>query len=192
MICRRRMRLDMSVRCVPSSGRASQIGQVPRTSWGSVFALARVCTAPMQPHYFTHYYSRMFVRISALTLDAMGVCVRACVCQGSTRSPGPPGGRFSPLHASPARRCTRVRSPTDYDACSCAYVQPHSMQCVCAANLRVRGITLSTQNCAQAGSCSQGGLGHINKHNSESSTLRTNSLGPQGTCVRASAGCCEI
>ena len=46
------------------------------------------------------------------------------------------------------------------------------------ANLRVRGITLSTQNCIQAGSCSQGGLGHINKHNSESSTLRTNSLGP--------------
>ena len=42
------------------------------------------------------------------------------------------------------------------------------------ANLRVRGITLSTQNCIQAGSCSQGGLGHINKHNSESSTLRTN------------------
>ena len=44
----------------------------------------------------------------------------------------------------------------------------------CKANLRVRGITLSTQNCIQAGSCSQGGLGHINKHNSESSTLRTN------------------
>ena len=86
----------------------------------------------MQPHYCTHCYSRMFVRISALTLDAMGVCARARVCQGSTRSRRPPGGRFSPLHASPARRCTRVRSPTDYDACSCAYVQPISMQCVCA------------------------------------------------------------
>ena len=41
------------------------------------------------------------------------------------------------------------------------------------ADRSVRGITLSTQNCIQAGSCSQGGLGHINKHNSESSTLRT-------------------
>ena len=49
------------------------------------------------------------------------------------------------------------------------------------ANLTVRGITLSTQNCAQAGSCPQGGLGHINKHNSESSTLRTNTLGPPVT-----------
>ena len=132
MISCRRMRLDMSVRCMPTSCSGSQFDKVPRTSWGSVFALVRVCTAPMQPHYFTHYYLRMFVRISALTLDAMGVCVRARVCQESTRSRRPPGGRFSPLHASPARRCTRVRSPTDYDACSCAYVQPISMQCVCA------------------------------------------------------------
>ena len=38
------------------------------------------------------------------------------------------------------------------------------------ANLSVRGITLSTQNCIQTGSCPQGGLEHINKHNSESST----------------------
>ena len=45
------------------------------------------------------------------------------------------------------------------------------------ANLRVRGITLSTQNCAQAGSCPHRGLGHINKHNSESSTVRTNTPG---------------
>ena len=74
----------------------------------------------------------MFVRTSALTLDAMCVCVRARVCEGSTRSRRPLGGRFSPLHASPARRCTRVRSPTEYYACSCAYVQPRSMQCVCA------------------------------------------------------------
>ena len=43
------------------------------------------------------------------------------------------------------------------------------------ANLRVRGITLSTQNCIQAGSCPPDGLGHINKHNSESSTWRTTS-----------------
>ena len=43
------------------------------------------------------------------------------------------------------------------------------------AKLRVRGITLSTQNCAQTGSCPPGGLGHINKHNSESSTWRTTS-----------------
>ena len=43
------------------------------------------------------------------------------------------------------------------------------------ADRSVRGITLSTQNCIQAGSCPQGGLGHINKHNSESSTLRTTS-----------------
>ena len=43
------------------------------------------------------------------------------------------------------------------------------------AKCSIRGIILSTQNCTQAGSCSQGGLGHINKHNSESSTLRTTS-----------------
>ena len=49
------------------------------------------------------------------------------------------------------------------------------------ANLRVRGITLSTQNCIQAGSCPPDGLGHINKHNSESSTVRTNTLGPRVT-----------
>jgi hypothetical protein len=122
----------MSVRCVPSSGRASQIGQVPRTSWGSVFALARVCTAPMQPRYFTHYYSRMFVRTRSLTLDAMGVCVRARVCQGCTRSRRPLGGRFSTLHACAARQCSRVRSPTDYYACPCAHVQRHSMQYVYA------------------------------------------------------------
>lgn len=122
----------MSVRCMPTSCSGSQFDKVPRTSWGSVFALARVCTAPMQPHYFTHYYSRMFVRTSSLTLDAMCVCVRARVCQGSTRSRRPLGGRFSPLHASPARRCTRVRSPTDYYACPCAHVQRHSMQYVCA------------------------------------------------------------
>ena len=128
----RRMRLDMSVRCMPTSCSGSQFDKVPRTSRGSVFALARVCTAPMQPHYFTHYYSRMFVRTSSLTLDAMCVCVRARVCQGSTRSRRPLGGRFSPLHASPARRCTRVRSPTDYYACPCAHVQRHSMQYVCA------------------------------------------------------------
>ena len=121
----------MSVRCMPTSCSGSQFDKVPRTSWGSVFALARVCTAPMQPHYFTHYYLRMFVRTSSLTLDAMCVCVRARVCQGSTRSRRPLGGRFSPLHASPARRCTRVRSPTDYYACPCAHVQRHSMQYVC-------------------------------------------------------------
>ena len=122
----------MSVRCMPTSCSGSQFDKVPRTSWGSVFALARVCTAPMQPHYFTHYYLRMFVRTSSLTLDAMCVCVRARVCQGSTRSRRPLGGRFSPLHASPARRCTRVRSPTDYYACPCAHVQRHSMKYVCA------------------------------------------------------------
>ena len=43
------------------------------------------------------------------------------------------------------------------------------------ANLRVRGITISTQNCIQADSCPHRGLGHINKHNSESSTVRTTS-----------------
>ena len=33
---------------------------------------------------------------------------------------------------------------------------------VVVANRSVRGITLSTQNCAQAGSCPHRGLGHIN------------------------------
>ena len=115
-------------------------------SWGSVFALARVCRAPMQSCCFTHYSSRIFVRTSSLTLDAMGVCARARVSQGSTRSGRPRGGRFSPLHASPARRCTRVRSPTDYDACSCAYVQPHSMQCVCACVQMVYIIVCANDN----------------------------------------------
>ena len=49
------------------------------------------------------------------------------------------------------------------------------------AKCSVRAITISTQNCAQAGSCPQGGLGHINKHNSESSTWRTKTLGPPVT-----------
>ena len=43
------------------------------------------------------------------------------------------------------------------------------------ADRSVRGSTLSTQNCIQAGSCPPDGLGHINKHNSESSTVRTTS-----------------
>ena len=36
------------------------------------------------------------------------------------------------------------------------------------ADRSVRGSTLSTQNCIQAGSCPHRGLGHVNKHNSES------------------------
>ena len=46
MISCRRMRLDMSLRCMPTSCSGSQFAKVLRTSWGSVFALARVCTAP--------------------------------------------------------------------------------------------------------------------------------------------------
>jgi len=63
--------------------------------------------------------------------------------------------------------------PTAMSSAVAAYMQNelHLGQAKCS----VRAITISTQNCAQAGSCPQGGLGHINKHNSESSTLRTTS-----------------
>ena len=54
---------------------------------------------------------------------------------------GPLGGRFSPLHASVARRSMRVTSPTYYCKYSCKQAHSYSIQCVCVCvHANVRGV----------------------------------------------------
>ena len=78
----RRMRLDMSVRCMPTSCSGSQFDKVPRTSRGSVFALARVCTAPHLAPIVRWYVScRHTYLCSALERVSALNAVRLCTVE---------------------------------------------------------------------------------------------------------------